>query len=347
MRITAPARNICACALASILVLALGVVAPTAPSYAEPAGPAANGRGTSKQATSLSAPKLKVTKAGSTSMTITWHKVKGAKGYRVFGATKGAYKKLANVKATRYLAKKLSAKKTYRYYVIAYAGRTTAEPSNTVKKLAVRGDYTQPSLYGAKLSNRQLAQIRERVAYFVNTRQTWQLGALEKLNALDQFLESSVSYRDWRAGRYYNTAYGALVQHKGACSAYTRATKALCDGMGMPNKLIHTKSKRSDHQWNHVKIGKKYYIVDVQAADYKTGNKNLWTQEATKGFWKDNYKRSKCLDFGPYCYPAKAYNKRYSAYFKMVSNDFVVHPSKKSAEKGYYGIFRYWYVMKR
>ena len=56
---------------------------------------------------------------------------------------------------------------------------------------------------------------------------------------------------------------------KAQCSGYARAFKALCDGMGIGCRYVHANSKAMNpaHQWNLVKVDKKWYLIDVQLND--------------------------------------------------------------------------------
>jgi hypothetical protein len=211
------------------------------------------------------APALKVKSATATSIKLSWKKVAGATKYVIYQQKGKTWKKIKTTKATSYNKKKLKTSKNYSFKVKAYRNKVASNYSVLIKKVKVKGDYSQPSIYGAKLTNAKLKKVRDKVANFVNTHQTWRLKNNEArtIEALN-YLGGSVTYADWREGPYYNTAYGALVQHKGACSAYTRGMKALCDGMGVPAKCVHTNVTYTDHQWNHVKFAGSWWIVDAQ-----------------------------------------------------------------------------------
>lgn len=80
---------------------------------------------TASAATKLSKPKLTNYAASSTSIKNTWKKVKGAKGYEVYRATKekGKYKKVKTIKSGKTVSwtnKKLKKNKEYFYKVRAY-----------------------------------------------------------------------------------------------------------------------------------------------------------------------------------------------------------------------------------
>lgn len=90
---------------------------------------------------------------------------------------------------------------------------------------------------------------------------------LEKAHALFLYLigtthsqlnQSTSAYKQ----NYGNEAYGALVSGKAACSGFCRAYTMLCKEAGIP--VRHINANKWTHQWNEIKIGKKWYMVDTQ-----------------------------------------------------------------------------------
>lgn len=90
---------------------------------------------------------------------------------------------------------------------------------------------------------------------------------LEKAHALFLYLagttytqldQSESAYKK----NYGNEAYGALVSGQAACSGFCRAYTMLCKQAGIP--VRHVNAGKWTHQWNEIKIGKKWYRVDVQ-----------------------------------------------------------------------------------
>jgi len=61
------------------------------------------------------------------------------------------------------------------------------------------------------------------------------------------------------------TAYGALVKHKAVCEGYSRAYCYLLSKAGIESKCINNASKA--HCWNYIKLGGKWYHVDVTSDD--------------------------------------------------------------------------------
>lgn len=84
---------------------------------------------------------------------------------------------------------------------------------------------------------------------------------------------------DWSAyyssdyGRYADSydAYGCLVKGKAVCSGYADAFNAIMVELNIPSKIVMS----SDHAWNKVKIGNRWYHVDVTWNDCLNNNEYL------------------------------------------------------------------------
>lgn len=57
--------------------------------------------------------------------------------------------------------------------------------------------------------------------------------------------------------------------------------KALCDAIGVDCRYVHANAKASNpsHQWNQVKVGDKWYILDAQSNGFLLGT-NTWIKQA-------------------------------------------------------------------
>ena len=53
--------------------------------------------------------------------------------------------------------------------------------------------------------------------------------------------------------------------------------KALCDGIGVPCYYVHANSRASNpsHQWNFVKVGGKWYVLDAQSGVFLVSGKTF------------------------------------------------------------------------
>lgn len=140
-----------------------------------------------------------------------------------------------------------------------------------VKAKKVKGNYKTGSVYGPGSSNAELKKVKAEVKKFLNKYVATNMSDYEKVKIAHDYLAERCSYEtstNWSVTKA-NTAYGALVKKKAQCSGYARAFKALCDAMDVKCYYVHASSKASnpDHQWNIVKVGKKYYHIDVQCND--------------------------------------------------------------------------------
>lgn len=109
-----------------------------------------------------------------------------------------------------------------------------------------------------------------------------------------------MNIKQWRAGNASCIEFDALVYGEAQCSGYARAMKALCDAIGVDFRYVHANAKASNpsHQWNQVKVGGKWYILDAQSNGFLLGT-NTWIKQAgmawdTKGLptcSKTDYKK--------------------------------------------------------
>lgn len=234
----------------------------------------------------------KVTKAyvvGKKNARIDWSKSGNAEGYELYRRTgsSGSWKKITTVTDTKRLYAydtSVVANKTYYYTVKAYVksdGKKVYADFDTkgfkakFKKVTVglkKGDYKTGSVYGPALTQKELSQVKEAVQRFCDTYITSDMTDVEKAICAQLYLARNFTYAASWAENRANTAWGALVYknsngiHEAQCSGFARGYKALCDGMGVECRYVHANSKSANpsHQWNEVKIGKKWYIVDPQ-----------------------------------------------------------------------------------
>ena len=100
----------------------------------------------------------------------------------------------------------------------------------------------------------------------------------QKIKQLNDYLVHHMYYSDRGRGDQY-TAYGALVNGHGVCQAYTLAYYRLLLEAKIDNRMITGLSVqptgRENHTWNIVKLGNRYYDVDVTWNDAE-GRKNMY-----------------------------------------------------------------------
>ena len=94
---------------------------------------------------------------------------------------------------------------------------------------------------------------------------------MKKMCAYDWSAYYSSDYRKYEDS--YN-AYGCLVKGRAVCSGYADAFNAIMVELNIPSKIV----MRNDHEWNIVRIGKKWYHVDVTWNDCTGSNAYLLTR---------------------------------------------------------------------
>lgn len=243
---------------------------------------------------------------------LTWSYINCADGYKIYRYDNGKWSYLKSVKKGSTLSttdKTAKAGQTYQYRIIAYAkinGKNLysgkSDPRKiTLKSPTVKGDYRYGSVYGPYLNTSQLAQVRSVVQSFKLNYIRSGMSDYDKVLTAFNYLRSNCSYayRGWQYN-YANTVWGALVYGEAQCSGYARAMKALCDAIGVDCRYVHANAKASNpsHQWNQVRVGGKWYILDAQSGGFLLGT-NTWKKEAgmswdTKGLptcSKTDYKK--------------------------------------------------------
>lgn len=128
-----------------------------------------------------------------------------------------------------------------------------------------QGSYTAGtnSIYGSKLSQDELNAVANVAADFATNYVNSSMDNDAKIRAGYNYIKNNVTYVDWRETNYANTAYGALVEKKAACSGMTRAFVALMDAVDVKAYWIHATG--NDHQWNMVEFNDGFYFIDIDA----------------------------------------------------------------------------------
>lgn len=84
---------------------------------------------------------------------------------------------------------------------------------------------------------------------------------VEKALILHDYLVKTIVYNDSESRNSRLTEVGALIENKANCQGYSVTYKMLLEKAGISSKCYS--SKKMNHMWNLVKIGSKWYHVDV------------------------------------------------------------------------------------
>ena len=139
----------------------------------------------------------------------------------------------------------------------------------TVKNIKIAGDYKKGSVYGPKLSQKHLNELKTAVQAAIAQCIREGMSEEEKICALVNYLCDSTVYSVWNSTNKSYSAWGPLVYGEADCWGYTRAFKALCDAAGIGCYVVHADANalNPSHEWNIVSYGGQWYHIDLQLID--------------------------------------------------------------------------------
>jgi transglutaminase-like putative cysteine protease len=92
----------------------------------------------------------------------------------------------------------------------------------------------------------------------------------EKVRAIFKWMDYNIKYdyQGLETGKWTTEPVEVLTKKVAVCQGYSELFSALCDAIGIRNKLIVGVAKKSandfpGHAWNAVCINKKWYLIDV------------------------------------------------------------------------------------
>lgn len=96
---------------------------------------------------------------------------------------------------------------------------------------------------------------------------------VEKAMVLHDYIVSNTTYTKNTSKQFRLTEIGVFLKHKANCQGYALAYGILMDKIGIPVKYVS--SDKMSHMWNMIKIGGKWYHVDVTWDDPVDSNDSL------------------------------------------------------------------------
>lgn len=145
-----------------------------------------------------------------------------------------------------------------------------------VKELSISQSGKELSItYEEEEAEREKKQqeVKEQVDFVVEELLEPGMSDVDKVLAINSYLCDSVVYDERVAeeslagkGTFTDsmTSYGALIYHKGVCTAYAGAFQLLAKAMGLESIVVTgTLNGNRNHAWNKVKIEGKWCVVDV------------------------------------------------------------------------------------
>lgn len=124
------------------------------------------------------------------------------------------------------------------------------------------------------------------------------MSPLEKALVLHDYLITNTQYLEEKSKEYRYSEWGVFLKSRANCQGYSMAYSILMEEAGIPVRCVV--SEKMLHMWNQIKIGGKWYHVDV-----------TWDDPLDTHMKKDQY--------------------------GLVLHDRFLCSTKKMKEKGYYG----------
>ena len=152
---------------------------------------------------------------------------------------------------------------------------------------------------------------------------------INRIKAVHDWMVRNISYdyNSYRKGRVPGVAHtskGALIRKLCVCDGYAYGFLKVMKSMNIPCKVVHGTADGVSHAWNMVKIGKKWYHIDVTWDDPIIENSNANTVPKYDYFLKSTaYMKAHDHHFQEKKYPkcsSKKYDKKgLSGYFNILS----------------------------
>ncbi|WP_300260603.1 transglutaminase domain-containing protein [uncultured Cloacibacillus sp.] len=142
------------------------------------------------------------------------------------------------------------------------------DAATLARQKAIKGDYKLGSVYGPRLPQKQLDQLRARIEFILRNYlpDSSSMSDADKIISVLSILTENCSYATTWSKNYANTAWGSLVYGEGQCSAYARGFKALADAIDLSCYYVRGSKgpKEGRHQWVMVKCEDKWFHLEPQ-----------------------------------------------------------------------------------
>lgn len=150
---------------------------------------------------------------------------------------------------------------------------------------------------------------------------------VEKAMALHDYIVSNTTYTKNTSKQFRLTEVGVFLKHKANCQGYALAYGILMEKVGIPVKYVS--SDKMSHMWNMIKIGGKWYHVDVTWDDPVDSNDSLDQYGLVKhnNFLCSSAQLEKTghSDFDGSLATSTKYDKKY---WKDIDSEFSYHNGK-------------------
>lgn len=193
---------------------------------------------------------------------------------------------------------------------VSSAGTITAKKKGTATITATAGNkrYTcKVTVYGKT--------VKKRVNQIIKSEIQKGMSNYEKVKAVHNWMIRNIKYDYYRLLRGYippisHTAKGALIKKVAVCDGYAYAFQMVMNKLKIPCRFVVGRSGNVGHGWNMVKLGGKWYHVDVTFDDPIVNESNQNTVPYYNYFLKSSSVMKKTHSWVKSKYP-KCTSKKY------------------------------------
>lgn len=249
----------------------------------------------------LSAPKLSSAKNSASGVKVTWEKVTGAEGYKVYRKSgSGSYKQIGTTSKTSYTDKTAKSGTTYTYTVKAYKSKTESSYNSGLSRKYLAAPKVETKVYTStiKLSWDKIGSAKEYEVY----RKASGESKWKKLTTT-----TKISYKDTNVKNNKTYSYRVKAVNGKTVSSYDTVKQLF---LSTP-KLSSVKNTNSGVKitWSKVSGAEGYKIYR------KTGSGSFkligtTTNNKTYTYTDKDYEPGKT-----YTYTVRAYNGKYTSYY--------------------------------
>lgn len=180
----------------------------------------------------------------------------------------------------------------------------------------------------------QEQELTNKLNEFYNSLNLNEMSSYDKLKAIYDYICDNVAY-----GYQNNSAYSALINGSSSCRGYALLFYRMALDLGFDARIIPGRVVGGNydnyHEWNIVKIGSKWYNVDVNFGDNtgsQMGNQAKYTYflKGVNGIFKDGYGSYVPAHVRDASYDTEEFNTNYPmSETDFNKNNFVEEPEQE------------------
>lgn len=216
--------------------------------------------------------KLKASASTTTTITLKWNKVSGAKGYEVYkyNSSSGAWSKLTTTTKTSYKVSSLSSATTYKFKVRAKNGNTAGKFSSPLTAATKPTRVKNLKISSVKKNSLKLSwsSVKRAAGYQVYAYNT----ATNKWTKIKTTTSKSFTVKNLTAGTYYSYKVRAFYSYndKKTYGSFSSAVSTVTNLDKVTGLAVQNATENGyTLKWNKVNGADKYYVYKLNGSSWK------------------------------------------------------------------------------